>query len=682
MRPDPGRQLEEVLSAVRGRLAMRSALETAIVGAAGAAAIAVVLRWIGAGTWWTVGAMLGAAVATGALWFAVAPGKRTRAAAARAIERARPDCRNVVITAEEIVRDPSRVQPWISERVFADALSHTAAVDASTAVPLRSLATAAAVAVAVAVAVALIAPQRRAGAVRETTAGSGPATAAARPPSFTATLDPPAYVGGQSVTFTDPERLTALEGSRLHLEIVGEPWRVRFGDTPVPLRVGRGVAAADLLLKDSGYLAIEPLGRTGGAARLLPVLVTADGVPVIRVEKPGRDLLLPSARVVSVHASASDDHGLRAMSLRYTRVSGSGEQFEFVEGELPIDIIREGSRTWRARGEVPLARLGLEPGDSLVYRIIARDGREGSAGLGSSDTFFIEIAGRGVVAIEGFEMPPDRERFALSQQMIVLKIERLRAREAGLARAALQEQAAAIAAEQRAVRANFIFLMGGHVEDEEEEAEQAHEIQEGRLENTARREVSRAVGHMTYAEQALVALDTRAALREARLAVDALQRAFGRNRYFLRTLPVRGRIDPSRRLSGDLDDAAGWRRDVAPSTEDPGRAATHEIMRRLVALAPRIRSGGSSKLAAELTAAAETAIHVDPADPEWQQVSARILSLRDAAASNASREEIDRRLHEALDSVIARARRRAVPARTDLPRSGGLRSAWGAEMRR
>jgi hypothetical protein len=105
-------------------------------------------------------------------------------------------------------------------------------------------------------------------------------------------------------------------------------------------------------------------------------------------------------------------------------------------------------------------------------------------------------------------------------------------------------------------------------------------------------------------------------------------------------------------------------------------------MRRLVALAPRIRNGGSSKLAAELTAAAETAIHVDPADPEWQQVSARILSLRDAAASNAPREEIDRRLHEALDSVIARVRRRAVPARTDLPRSGGLRSAWGAEMRR
>ena len=39
--------------------------------------------------------------------------------------------------------------------------------------------------------------------------------------------------------------------------------------------------------------------------------------------------------------------------------------------------------------------------------------------------------------------------------------------------AVLDEQTGAIAAEQRAVRGNFVFLMGGHVEDEEEEAEQS-----------------------------------------------------------------------------------------------------------------------------------------------------------------------------------------------------------------
>ena len=66
--------------------------------------------------------------------------------------------------------------------------------------------------------------------------------------------------------------------------------------------------------------------------------------------------------------------------------------------------------------------------------------------------------------------------------------------------------------------------MGGHVEDEEEEAEQSHEIQEGRLENTARREIWRAVAHMTSTEQALAAHDTGAALAAAMKAVEALQK--------------------------------------------------------------------------------------------------------------------------------------------------------------
>ena len=114
--------------------------------------------------------------------------------------------------------------------------------------------------------------------------------------------------------------------------------------------------------------------------------------------------------------------------------------------------------------------------------------------------------------------------------MIVLKIERLRAREAVMP-AATARRARSVSAEQRAVRANFIFLMGGHVE--EEEADQSHEIQEGRLENRARRDISAAVRHMTVAERGLAAFST-AALPPAKAAVEALQRAFGHSRYILR----------------------------------------------------------------------------------------------------------------------------------------------------
>ena len=76
----------------------------------------------------------------------------------------------------------------------------------------------------------------------------------------------------------------------------------------------------------------------------------------------------------------------------------------------------------------------------MIYRIVGRDERPGDAGLASSETFFIEVAGPGQVALAGFELPPDRERYALSQQMIVLKLERLRAREKTLDRATLEQE--------------------------------------------------------------------------------------------------------------------------------------------------------------------------------------------------------------------------------------------------
>ena len=120
--------------------------------------------------------------------------------------------------------------------------------------------------------------------------------------------------------------------------------------------------------------------------------------------------------------------------------------------------------------------------------------------------------------------------------------------------------------------------MGGQVEDEEAEAEHSHEIQEGRLENTARREIVDAIQHMGKVEIGLAAINTSAALPPARAAVEALQRAFGRNRYILRTLPVRSRVDPSRRLTGEMSAASDWRRELFPPAPDAaGRGRTRAV---------------------------------------------------------------------------------------------------------
>jgi hypothetical protein len=218
--------------------------------------------------------------------------------------------------------------------------------------------------------------------------------------------------------------------------------------------------------------------------------------------------------------------------------------------------------------------------------------------------------------------------------------------------------------------------MGGHVEDEEAEAEHSHEIQEGRLENTARREIVDAIQHMGKVEVGLAAINTTAALPPARAAVEALQRAFGRNRYILRALPVRSRVDPSRRLSGNLEEASDWRRELFPPAPDAAVEAARGLLARLLELAPSVRSGSVAPLV--LTALAEEALAVDSAAPDWQAVAKGLLELRDRAGTEVERSAT-------LDAVVARVSsvaERASMATRPLERNHGMKSAWAEERRR
>ena len=252
----------------------------------------------------------------------------------------------------------------------------------------------------------------------------------------------------------------------------------------------------------------------------------------------------------------------------------------------------------------------------------------------------------------------------------MLKIERLRAREQTIDRATLEQEVGNIAAEQRAVRANFVFLMGGEIEDEEVEAEHSHEIQEGRLENTARREIADAIQHMGKVEAGLAAVNTAAALPPARSAVEALQRAFGRNRYILRTLPVRSRVDPSRRLTGEISTASDWRRELLPPVPEASVIAARGLLARLLEIAPSLKAGSTSPLS--LTTLAEEALAIDPASAEWQAVSKGLLQLREGGGTEVERSAT---LNQVVARVAAIADRASLTMR-QLDRNPSLRAAW------
>jgi hypothetical protein len=199
-------------------------------------------------------------------------------------------------------------------------------------------------------------------------------------------------------------------------------------------------------------------------------------LPSVRVTVPGRDLVYAGGNPrITFDARATDDYGLRSLALHYTKVSGSGEQFEFKEGEIPLTLTRASSREWQGGAARSLDELDLKDGDMLVYRAVAADERPGD-GSASSDAFFIEISKLGVAAGDAFTLPEEETRYALSQQMLIIKTERLQQRRAAMAAEELADAALNLAVEQRMIRAEFVFMLGGEVQDEEVEAEQSTEL--------------------------------------------------------------------------------------------------------------------------------------------------------------------------------------------------------------
>ena len=112
-------------------------------------------------------------------------------------------------------------------------------------------------------------------------------------------------------------------------------------------------------------------------------------------------------------------------------------------------------------------------------------------------------------------------------------------------------EAQGLAIEQRMVRAEFVFLMGGEVQDEVEEAAHAprsrrRPARERRPGGAARRDA----GDVARRGPADRRRHRRGARCRARGAAPPCRQAFDRRRFLLRPVAERARIDPARRLQG------------------------------------------------------------------------------------------------------------------------------------
>ncbi len=314
------------------------------------------------------------------------------------------------------------------------------------------------------------------------------------------------------------------------------------------------------------------------------MIVSPDALPVVRLTAPGRDLVYAGGNPrIAFDARATDDYGLRSLVLRFTKVTGSGENFEFKEGEIPLAVKNASAREWTGSVSRSLAELDLHDGDMLVYRAVAADARPGD-GTATSDAFFIEISKLGVAAGDAFTLPEEESKYALSQQMLIVKTERLHQKRGSLSADDLAEQSLNLAVEQRMIRAEFVFMLGGEINDEEVEAEQSVELQAGRLQNRGQRDLRAATIAMSQAEKLLTGVNTADALVAERAAVTALQRAFSRDRYILRAMATRSQLDPARRLTGTLAEATGWRRVPPDPPVDRRTALLQDLLRGIAEL--------------------------------------------------------------------------------------------------
>ncbi len=502
---------------------------------------------------------------------ALAPGIRDWRAIAAAAERGSPDLRNALVTWLEM---RGRLSPAVADRLA----SHARRSLSGQRWPHPYSLHAWAIALVLLAAGGLAAPL---GSVWETSArapaprGARPAGAApAGPLQWSVDVMPPLYARTPPRRVRQPARIDVLSGSRLNVAFVNWPpgGTARSGSAALPLHDTAGGPTLRLTPSASGVLTVHD--AQGRVVTAITLVVAPDRPPMVRVTAPAADLRRAVATgVVPIAVTAQDDIGLRDLRLRFTKVSGSGESFTFEDGEWPVQVARTTRTAWTGTYRLDLDAVGLAPGDSLVYHAIAHDARVGPEGAAESERFLIEIPRPGALAAGDFSLPAPEDRFALSQRMVIQLTERLLERRPRMTAETFLQESQGLAIAQRRVRAEFVFMLGGEVEDEFEEAAHAHEVEEGRQANRGKGELTDAVREMSRAETALTAAAVSEALPYEYRALAALQAAFGRARYFMRTLPAAVQIDVARRLQGDRSGAASSRWAVSPLPDQARQAA-------------------------------------------------------------------------------------------------------------
>jgi hypothetical protein len=439
---DELQRIRGFLAAMRRRLLVRAAIETAGFGAAVLAccllALAAMAAVVGpAGFWPTLTAVALAALALGAVAMGVVrPARQLRDdhAAARRAGTLMPPLASDLLSAVQLgdgvasvgavqMAEGAGASPSLVRAFHADVARALAPIDPRDLVPLRPAGLAVA---AFAAGVGLLA----AASSLFPAIATGLRTLVHRPTLFEgAAVSQGPLVGDVRVTYQYPAYtglpartvegstgdLVAVKGTRVRLE--ARPLRsarkalLLMGESgergELPATLAGGALSAELTLSESSVYRfwLQPtLGRSVREQAGHRIEAEADTPPRVEIQGPADRLELPTPRPIEVGYTASDDYGLGAVELVW-RVGDGPEQRQLLKDG-------RGARSAQGRTLWDPAGSGLVAGERIGYRIEARDRDEVSgAKIGSSRTLYVIIQN----ARESLEDRLDRQREVLER---------------------------------------------------------------------------------------------------------------------------------------------------------------------------------------------------------------------------------------------------------------------------
>ncbi len=205
-------------------------------------------------------------------------------------------------------------------------------------------------------------------------------------------LSPPRYCGQPTRTLPEGQGdFNAYSGTRAAITITSSPLHagsLLFGNDTLPLSIHGTTAHCTLTVHTDGaytFALTDTFLQNNDTLPSYTVSVIPDEPPSIRFLRPGKNALLKPAQVETLLVEASDDLGVRAVTLYYCKSGDTGKPSTMDLSPGRPQPLLQRQFVWK------LSRLSLYPGDTVFYWARCRDTHSPVPRTTVSDTFFYRL---------------------------------------------------------------------------------------------------------------------------------------------------------------------------------------------------------------------------------------------------------------------------------------------------